>query len=135
MGKEGAAELSFGESLLLYLAHWLTVTRAIPADQQDLLVTEFGREVVSYGDSFDAMMSGPEATIPSCVVTVLDRSFAIVSGRDVFLNLHRAEYVKGLPRPPIESISYNLAGLYAQMRASLRPKKGLKSSQEGGIIS
>lgn len=124
--KDGEDAISPGQALLLWLAHWLAVTQPVNQDQQDLLLYALGKEVVAYGDSFDEKMRGPQATVPVSVVSILDRSFAIVSGQKGFLVLERGEYVAGLARPPIESITYNLAAMLVQVRSCLNsnPERG-----------
>lgn len=116
MGVGGDA-VTPGQALLLWLAHWLAVTQPVPPDQQDLMLYALGGEVVSYGDSFEEKMRSPGAVVPVGVVSILDRTFAVVSGQKAFLCLEKGEYVDGLARPPVESISYNLAAMYAQVRA------------------
>lgn len=135
MGKEGAEAVSPGEALLLWLAHWMAATQPVPPDQQDLLLVELGKEIIAYGDAFEAKMKEAKEgeTVPAAVVSILDRSFAIISGREAFLVLTKGEYVKGLSRPPVESLSYNLAGMYAMAMSAVASKSLNPDARRGTI--
>lgn len=127
-------QITSGEALFLWLADSLATLTQLPADQQDLLLTEFKPRLEDVGRRLWRTLltyeTGQPATdVLAAHLVVWDRRLASLSGKEGFLNLQKAEWEAELKQAPLLSEALDLTTLFTRNRARMTMRA---ARREGG---
>jgi hypothetical protein len=117
--------LGFGESIFVWLAALLSSSSPISPEAVDLLLNNYVDDLVKFGCEFQ-----PDKETVIMQLAILDRSYAVLSGRDGFLCLASGDHRPTLNEAPVEVITYNIGALALQAKRKLDSLQRRKESAD-----
>ena len=119
---DSPTDLSAGECLLLWLADRMELDRIVPVHHRDLILNELLDDITGFGNLLGSKIEDNAAPneLPVSLISIANKAFATISGRDGFLNLHMGGWVKGIRSYPELQVVYNLTGIFTLGVHSLR---------------
>jgi hypothetical protein len=126
--------ISAGEALVFWWADDLSARAYLPPDSLQLLVDHFAKDVVVFGTQLGHAVAGnilPADMLPVLKVGITEDYFAVMDGKDYFLDLNTGETSHTMSAiRAVETRVYNLTVLYARYYA--RYQERLRSAERKG---
>lgn len=124
-GKLVDLEVSAGAAVFVWLSSALARRQPVGATERRLILNELTEAVLAAGDAVAAAFGENGGVVPGYALTIVDGTFVGFTGETRgWLDLRTGEWEVALPRPPVESYSVSLTGLYAEMSALYRRRNG-----------
>jgi hypothetical protein len=115
-----------GEALLLWLAGIIQRELSLTSEQQELLLLEITPSVIDFGKQLSEQLKIEQEEESAFVLvsrlTLIDRTWACISGLDTFIDLRTGEKTRSLRRAPVMTVSLDLAAIYRMALGQLRKK-------------
>jgi hypothetical protein len=129
--KETTEGYTFGESLLFWVADWLSYVKLLKQEQIHLVMEECSTYICKFGGvlhdawhNFDPTHLNQQIiddnVLPNCKLGILDRQVICMDGFSVFLNVETGEKRPTRTKIPIEVITYNLTALFVRYFSNLK---------------
>lgn len=126
--------ISAGEALVFWWADDLAARAYLPPDSLQLLVDHFAQDVVVFGTQLGHAVAGnvlPADKLPVLKVGITEDFFAVMDGKDYFLDLNTGETSHTMSAiRVVETRVYNLTSLFARYYALYKDR--LRSAERKG---
>jgi len=118
----GAERCSPGEALVFWLADWLMKARLLGPDELRLVIDDLAGDVKTFGDGLAGCnnLGGRILKLPTAKLVFLDRRHVCLDGRPLFVDLKTGAVAEAIDYKPLETIAYNLTGLYLRYSQALK---------------
>jgi len=107
-----------GEALLLILASILDGRSVVTKEQNDLIINEYGKDIVTFGKMIAE--AADKEKLPVSHLIIVDRLFARISGHKDFLDLRTGNKTNVLEMPAIEIMTFDLPAMLIRTLNALK---------------
>lgn len=113
---ESGADYGPGQAMLAWVLD-LLISLGVGTDEQRWLLLEHMHEsIIRYGESLEKAIEEKASRLPVTMLGFADRRYAILQGRDEFLDLETGKWLPYTKLHFLELLFYNLATLFVRKR-------------------